>query len=129
MKRIEAVITPGALEEFKEAATKLGISEFSVTEIHCSGRIVAEGQRRPASGHAYAVDLLPRLKVEFVLFDDDVKATLHTLMELVHPDSITVFKLEQTLSFVKGHLSSSSPDYPVQVEAHDGQQKIGRRFH
>jgi nitrogen regulatory protein P-II 1 len=108
MKRIEAVITPWTLDAFKEAAPKLGISEFNIVEVHRSGCAATEGQKRLYRGVEYRVELLPRLKLEFVLFDDDIKATLEKLMDLVQPDSIAVFKLDQTLWPAKANLSNPS---------------------
>jgi hypothetical protein len=49
-------------------------------------------------GCEYAVDLVPSLRLEFVLFDDDVQTTLHDLLELIHPESIAVFTLNQIIS-------------------------------
>jgi nitrogen regulatory protein P-II 1 len=97
MKRIETVITPWSLDTFKEAAPKLGISEFNLVEVYSAGCTTIERRKRLYRGHEYTADLLPRLKLEFVLFDDDVKATLHQILELVHPESIAVFKLDQTI--------------------------------
>ena len=109
MKKIEAVIPPWTLDTFKEAALELGISEFDLVEIYRSGCTTIEGRQRLYRGQEFAADLLPRLKLEFVLFDDDVTTTLHRLLELVHPESIAVLKLDQTLRPAKGHLTDSPP--------------------
>jgi nitrogen regulatory protein P-II 1 len=102
MKRIEAVITPCTLNTFKEAAPRLGISEFDLVQVHHSGCVSNEKQKRLYRGLEFTVDLLPRLKLEFVLFDDDVNTTVHQLLELIHPESIAVFKLDQTLWSANG---------------------------
>ena len=109
MKRIEAVITPWTLDTFKEAASGLGISEFDLVEVHRSGCATVEGQRRLYRGSEYTVDL-PRLRLEFVLLDDDVQTTLHHLVKLIHPESIAVFTLDQivrTIPRTNGHLTQS----------------------
>jgi hypothetical protein len=57
-------------------------------------------------GLEFKADLSPRLRVEFVMFDDDVQAPLHQLLELVHPESISVFRLDQevrTISSAHSH--------------------------
>ena len=110
MKRIEAVITPWTLDTFKEAAPGLGISEFDVVEVYRSGCALTEGQQRLCRGREFRADLLPRLRLEFVLFDDDVQATLHQLLELVHPESIAVFRLDRTILPAKGHLNNAPPE-------------------
>jgi len=107
MKRIEAVITPWTLDTFKEAAPGLGISEFDVVEVFRSGCALTDGQQRLYRGREFRADLLPRLRLEFVLFDDDVQATLHRLLELVHPESIAIFRLDRTIAPAKCHLNNS----------------------
>jgi nitrogen regulatory protein PII len=112
MKRIEAVITPWTLDTFKEAAPQLRISEFELVEVYCSGCETNERGKRVYCGLEFKGDFLPRLRVEFVMFDDDVQATLHQLLELVHPESIAVFRLDQevrTISSANSDLKHSPP--------------------
>jgi|SRR5580693_5867862 nitrogen regulatory protein PII len=106
MKRVEAVITPWTLDEFKEAALELKILEFNSVEVQHSSSVTVARETRLHRGREYTVDLLPRLKLEFVLFDDDVRATLEKLAELVHPEIIAVFKLEQIIPIAESNLSS-----------------------
>jgi len=111
MKRIEAVITPWALDAFKEAAPRLGISEFDIVQIYRSGGALAGGRKQLYRGSEFTADL-SRLRVEFLLFDDKVQSTLHQLCELLHPESITVFKLDQhvrTTSPTNGNLKHLNP--------------------
>ena len=111
MKRVEAVITPWALDAFKEAAPRLGISEFDIVQIYRSGGALADGRKQLYRGCTFTADL-SRLRVEFLLFDDKVQSTLHQLCELVHPESITVFKLDQhvrTTSPTNGNLKDLNP--------------------
>ena len=110
MKRIEAIIAPWTLDTFKEAAPQLGISEFELVEVYRSGCESIEGGKRLYRGLEFKADLSPRLRVEFVMFDDDVQATLHRLLELVHPESISVFRLDRevrTISAPTPHLKNS----------------------
>jgi nitrogen regulatory protein P-II 1 len=95
MKKIEAVITPWTLDAFKDAVPRLGISEFSVVEIFRSGCATIGERERLHRGREFAADLSPRLRVEFVVFDDEVQSALHHLLDLVRPESISVFRLEQ----------------------------------
>jgi len=100
MKRIEAVITPWTLDVFKEAAPRLGISEFDLVEVYRSGS--ATTARRLYRGHEFTADLSPRLRVEFVVFDDSLRTVLQKLLELVHPESVAIFKLDETITPMKG---------------------------
>ena len=109
MKRIEAVIAPWTLDKFKEAAAELGIAEFDLVQVYRSGSTTAAGRQRLCRGREFAADLLPRLKLEFVLFDDDVQTTLHQLLEFVSPESIAIFKVDQTIRPAKGHFTDLPP--------------------
>jgi nitrogen regulatory protein P-II 1 len=127
MKRIEAVITPSTLDLFKTAARRLGISEFELVEVYRLGCETIEGGKGIHGGCEYRTDLSPRLRVEFVMFDDDVQATLHQLLKLVHPESISVFRLDQEVRTIspanhsKASLSSgreiSTPETTTLVRA------------
>jgi nitrogen regulatory protein P-II 1 len=124
MKRIEAVITPRTLDTFKAAAPRLGISEFELVEVYRLGSNATEGGKGIYQGCEYRADLLPRLRIEFVMFDDDVQAALHHLLELVHPESISVFRLDQevrTISPPNSHLKNSLPIGPMNGHARSGE--------
>jgi nitrogen regulatory protein PII len=101
MKKIEAVITPWTLDAFKEVALRLGISEFDIVQIYRSGGALAAGRQHLYRSCEFTADLF-RLRLDFLLFDDKVESTLHQLCESVHPESITVFKLDQ-------HVRTTSP--------------------
>lgn len=122
MKRIEAVITPWTLDTFERAAFRLGISEFDVVDVYRAGCEIIEQRERLYRSNEFATDLLPRLKLEFVLFDNDVQTTLHRLLELVNPESIAVFKLEHTLRSAKGLTNSpqirQTMDHPAEAPIH-----------
>jgi nitrogen regulatory protein P-II 1 len=111
MKRIEAVITPSTLDSFKKAAFRLGISEFELVEVYRFGCETVERANGLYRGCEYRGELSPRLRVEFVMFDDDVQKTLHGLLQLVHPESISIFRLDQDVRTIPPaqSLSKSSP--------------------
>jgi nitrogen regulatory protein PII len=106
LKRIEAVIAPWALDAFKEAAPQLGISEFDIVQLYRSSRTL--GRQQFYRGAKFTADL-PRLRLEFMLFDDKVRTTLQQLRELVHPESIAIVKLYQTSSPSSRHLKHLFP--------------------
>jgi|SRR5208283_3499521 len=119
MKRIEAVITPWTLDTFKEAAPELGISEFDIIEIYRSDSTTNEKRQRLYRGQKFAADLLPRLKLEFVLFDDDVQSTIQRLLELVRPESIGVLQLDQTHRPANRHPTKLPPLRPMAIHSAD----------
>ena len=62
MKFISAVIKPFKLDEVREALTELGISGMTVTEVKGFGR--QKGHTEIYRGAEYAVDFLPKIKIE-----------------------------------------------------------------
>ncbi len=97
MKRIEAVIAPWSLDAFKEAAPRLGIAEFDLIEVYRSRLERNAKPQRLYRGREFETELIPRLRIEFVLFDNHVQTTLPRLIELVHPESIAIFTLDQEI--------------------------------
>ncbi len=70
MKKVEAIIKPFKLDEVKEALSKAGIQGLTVTEVKGFGR--QKGHTELYRGAEYAVEFVPKLKIEIVL--DDAKA-------------------------------------------------------
>jgi nitrogen regulatory protein PII len=90
MKRIEAVVKRSALDDFHRCAQQLGIFGFDLSEErklpnYQPPTISSEGNSHIAS----------KLKVDFAVFDEEVKPTIHAVLESVRPNSIAVFKFEQ----------------------------------
>ena len=115
MKKIEAVIAPWALDTFKEMAPQLGISDFELVQVYRAGCETAERRKRLNRGHEFTSDFSARLRVEFIMFDGDVQAAVHQLLELVHPESISVFRVDQevrTISSATPHLKVLRPLRP-----------------
>jgi nitrogen regulatory protein P-II 2 len=64
-----AVIKPFRLDAVREALTSLGIEGLTVSEVKGFGR--QKGQTEIYRGAEYAVNFLPKLKVEVVVKDGD----------------------------------------------------------
>ncbi|MDR2173695.1 MAG: P-II family nitrogen regulator [Burkholderiales bacterium] len=65
MKRIEAIIKPFKLDEVREALSELGASGMTVTEVKGFGR--QKGHTELYRGAEYAIDFLPKVKIEVAL--------------------------------------------------------------
>ncbi len=74
MKLIIAVIRPHKLNDVKEALSTIGIVGMTVTEIRGHGR--QKGHVERYRGSEYTIDLLPKVRVETVVREDQVEATL-----------------------------------------------------
>jgi nitrogen regulatory protein P-II 1 len=78
MKKIEAVIKPFKLEEVKEALSGLGIEGMTVSEVKGFGR--QKGHTEIYRGSEYTVDFLPKIKIEVVLPDEQVKEAVDAIV-------------------------------------------------
>ena len=79
MKKIEAIIKPFKLEEVKAALAELGIQGLTVSEVKGFGR--QKGHTEIYRGSEYAVDFLPKIKIEVVLADAQVAAVLEAIVK------------------------------------------------
>lgn len=68
MKKIEAIIKPFKLDEVKKALNDIHIEGMTVTEVKGFGR--QKGHTEVYRGAEYAVDFLPKVKIEIVTSED-----------------------------------------------------------
>ncbi|MCW5731284.1 MAG: P-II family nitrogen regulator [Alphaproteobacteria bacterium] len=68
MKLVMAIIKPFKLDEVREALTSLGVEGLTVTEVKGFGR--QKGHTEIYRGAEYAVNLLPKLKIEVAVKSD-----------------------------------------------------------
>ncbi|WP_373776261.1 P-II family nitrogen regulator, partial [Neisseria dentiae] len=86
MKKIEAIIKPFKLDDVREALTEIGITGMTVTEVKGFGR--QKGHTEIYRGAEYAVDFLPKVKLELVLADADVERAVETIVETARSGKI-----------------------------------------
>ena len=77
MKKIEAIIKPFKLDEVKNALTKIGIQGMTVTEVKGFGR--QKGHTESYRGTEYAIDFLPKSKIEIIIPDELVTPVIETI--------------------------------------------------
>ncbi len=86
MKKIEAIIKPFKLDDVKEALTEAGVIGMTVTEVRGFGR--QKGHTELYRGSEYAVDFLPKIKVEVVVADHLADKIVEVLVETAKTGSI-----------------------------------------
>ncbi len=86
MKKIEAIIKPFKLVEVKEALNEIGVTGMTVTEVKGFGR--QKGHTEIYRGSEYTVDFLPKVKLEIVLPDSQVKSAVDTIVKTAHTGKI-----------------------------------------
>jgi nitrogen regulatory protein P-II 1 len=79
MKKIEAIIKPFKLEEVKSALAGLGVQGLTVSEVKGFGR--QKGHTEIYRGSEYAVDFLPKIKIEIVLADAQVAGVVEAIIK------------------------------------------------
>lgn len=79
MKKIEAIIKPFKLTEVKEALNEVGIQGMTVSEVKGFGR--QKGHTEIYRGSEYTVDFLPKVKIEIVLPDAQVKNAIEIIIK------------------------------------------------
>ena len=77
MKLVTAIIKPFKLEEVRQSLTELGIEGMTVTEVKGYGR--QKGHTEIYRGAEYAVNFLPKLKIEVVVGDGDAEKAIEAI--------------------------------------------------
>src|ERR1700730_18449071 len=78
MTKLEAIIQPSKFESVKEVLTELGVQGMTISDVRGHGR--KKGHTEVYRGREYSVDLLPKIKIELVLPDDLVDATVEAVI-------------------------------------------------
>jgi hypothetical protein len=86
MKKIEAIIKPFKLDDVREALTEMGITGMTVSEVKGFGR--QKGHTEIYRGAEYAVDFLPKVKLELVLADDMVERVVDVIVDVARSGKI-----------------------------------------
>ena len=79
MKKVEAIIRHFKLEDIKNALNECGIEGMTVTEVKGFGR--QKGHTEMYRGTEYAIDFIPKVKVEVVCPDDKLTGIVDTIIE------------------------------------------------
>ena len=105
MKKIEAIIKPFKLDDVREALTEIGITGMTVTEVKGFGR--QKGHTEIYRGADYAVDFLPKVKLELILPEEMVERAIETIVETarsgkIGDGKIFVYPVEQVIRIRTG---------------------------
>ena len=71
MYKIEAILQPSKLDAVKDALLEAGIEGMTILEARGHGR--QKGHTEFYRGREYTVDLLPKVKIELVVANDQMK--------------------------------------------------------
>ncbi|TWT87453.1 Nitrogen regulatory protein P-II [Pseudobythopirellula maris] len=79
MKKLEAIVRHYKLEDVKNALTEQGIAGMTITEVRGFGR--QKGHTEMYRGTEYAVDFVPKVKIEIAIDDDRVQTAVDTILK------------------------------------------------
>ena len=78
MKKVEAIIRHFKLEELKNALSENGLHGMTITEVRGFGR--QKGHTERYRGTEYAVDFVPKVKLEVTCKEDDLQKVVDTII-------------------------------------------------
>ena len=86
MKLVTAIIKPFKLEEVRSALTDLGLQGMTVTEVKGYGR--QKGHTEIYRGAEYAVNFLPKVKIEVVVPASGVEKAVEAIIRAARTGQI-----------------------------------------
>ncbi len=86
MKKIEAIIKPFKLEEAKKALSEVGIVGMTISEVKGFGR--QKGHKEHYRGAEYAIEFVPKIKLEIAVSDADEEKVVQALLSSAKTGSI-----------------------------------------
>ena len=86
MKRLECIVRVNKLEEVKAALEEIGIYGLTCEQVRGYGRQL--GRTDKYRGSTYAVNLLPKMKIEVVMKDDQIDEALAAITNVTRSGEI-----------------------------------------
>jgi nitrogen regulatory protein P-II 2 len=111
MKLVIAVIKPFKLDEVRDALTALGVHGMTVTEVKGYGR--QKGHMEIYRGAEYAVNFLPKVRIEVAVAGDQVERVVDAITAAaktgqIGDGKIFVTPLEQAVRIRTGETDSNA---------------------
>lgn len=79
MKKVEAIIRNFKLEDIKVSMTECGVEGMTITEVRGFGR--QKGHTEMYRGNEYAIDFVPKVKVEIVVDESILQTVIQKIMD------------------------------------------------
>ncbi len=86
MKLIMAIIKPSRLDDVREALTEQNIQGLTVSEVQGFGR--QKGQTEIYRGAEYAIEFVPKVRIDIVLDDDQVGPVMEAIRTAASTEKI-----------------------------------------
>ncbi len=111
MKFILAIIKPHQLDEVREALSAVGVAGLTVTEAKGFGR--QKGQTEIYRGAEYAINMVPKVKVEVAVSDELAERAMDEIKQAASSGSIGdgkifVFELGESIRIRTGETGNNA---------------------
>ena len=111
MKLVTAVIKPFRLDDVRDALAQIGVKGMTVTEVKGFGR--QKGHTELYRGAEYAVDFLPKIKLEVALSSDLVDQAIEAITSAaqtgkIGDGKIFVYSLDQVIRLRTGETGNDA---------------------
>jgi len=111
MKIVMAIIKPFKLDDVREALSEAGVSGLTVSEVKGYGR--QKGHTEVYRGTEYAVNFLPKLKIEIAAADGDVPRVVEAIQQSaqtgqIGDGKIFVYSLDSVVRVRTGELDAEA---------------------
>ncbi len=111
MKKIEAIIRPGKLEEIKEALNKYNVHGLTISQVMGCG--LQKGRKEFYRGTEITLNLLPKIKIEIVAKDSNADEIIKLISEQaktgeVGDGKIFVYTVEDVVRIRTGEKGESA---------------------
>ena len=111
MKIVMAIIKPFKLDEVRDALTALGVHGMTVTEVKGYGR--QKGHTEIYRGAEYAVNFLPKIRIEVAVPSDRVGAVVEAIIASaktgqIGDGKIFVFPLDHAVRIRTGETDAAA---------------------
>ena len=86
MKKIEAIIRPEKLDDVRIALERSGYPGLTITEVEGHG--LQKGVVQQWRGEEYRVDILPKIKLEIVVGNDEAETIVQAILESAYTGGV-----------------------------------------
>jgi len=86
VKKVEAIVRHFKLEDVKNALTDHGIHGMTVSEVRGFGR--QKGHTEIYRGTEYAIDFVPKVKIEVICTDENLQMVVDTILQTAQTGQI-----------------------------------------
>ena len=86
MKKVEAIIRTHKLDDVKSALVEAGIEGMTVVEVRGFGR--QKGHTEMYRGTEYAVDFVPKAKLEIILADENLQEARDAVLQAAQTGNV-----------------------------------------